>query len=247
MNFEIKWMILVIFSVKLAVSSRLSSIHGSRQACEPIKIDLCKMIGYNMTTMPNLAKNILQADAKMELETFMPLFQTKCANELQFFLCSVYVPFCNEQNPMMEPLGPCRPTCERVKAGCQQFLKQFGFPWPEKLNCDKFPIENGPNSMCMEGPGENAAVLNIPASSINDIQTNPILMTKMKEEIKTVKKYAEKYDKHNSLLQILENNVKGQEPAQVRKRILFIDKNLLRSCGSDYSLKSFLCRDFSSF
>ena len=129
----------------------------------------------------------------------------------------------------MEPLGPCRPTCERVKAGCQQFLKQFGFPWPEKLNCDKFPIENGPNSMCMEGPGENAAVLNIPASSINDIQTNPILMTKMKEEIKTVKKYAEKYDKHNSLLQILENNVKGQEPAQVRKRILFIDKNLLRS------------------
>ena len=115
---------------------------------------------------------------------------------------------------MMEPLGPCRPTCERVKAGCQPFLKQFSMPWPPKLNCDKFPIENGPNSMCMEGPGENAK-LNIPASSINDIQTNPILMTKVKEEINTVKKLAKKYDKQNSLLELLESTFIGQEPAQV--------------------------------
>ena len=206
--------ILVLFYAGLVVSSRHSSIHGSRQACEPIKIDLCKGNGYNMTRMPNLAENILQADAKMELETYMPLLQIKCANELQFFLCSVYVPFCNEQTPMMEPLGPCRPTCERVKAGCQPFLKQFSMPWPSKLNCDKFPIENGPNSMCMEGPGENAK-LNIPASSINDIQTNPILMTKVKEEINTVKKLAKKYDKQNSLLELLESTFIGQEPAQV--------------------------------
>ena len=199
----------------MVMSSRLSSSHGSRQTCEPIKIDLCRIYGYNSTRMPNLAENILQADAKMELETYMPLLQFQCANELQFFLCSVYVPFCNVLSPTMEPLGPCRPTCERVKAGCLQILEQFKMPWPEKLTCEKFPVENGPNSMCMEGPGEHAAPAKIPQSSMNDIRTNPMLISKVKEEIKTAKKVAEKYDKSNQFLELLENTVIGQEPAQV--------------------------------
>jgi hypothetical protein len=33
--------------------------------------------------MPNLAGHSLQADAKYELETFAPLIQSGCANELQ--------------------------------------------------------------------------------------------------------------------------------------------------------------------
>ena len=36
--------------------------------------------------MPNLAGHNLQADAKYELETFAPLIQSGCANELQVHL-----------------------------------------------------------------------------------------------------------------------------------------------------------------
>ena len=35
--------------------------------CEPIKIDMCKFVGYNKTRMPNLATHTLQADAKFEV------------------------------------------------------------------------------------------------------------------------------------------------------------------------------------
>jgi hypothetical protein len=40
--------------------------------------------------MPNLAGHSLQADAKYELETFAPLIQSGCANELQVDFISSY-------------------------------------------------------------------------------------------------------------------------------------------------------------
>ena len=217
------YLFLVCFQqqVRVLKSQRLSSSHngGSKSpTCEPIKIDLCRNIGYNLTGMPNLANNILQADANMELETYMPMLKFQCANELQFFLCSVYVPICTGDEGVAKTLiGPCRPMCERVKSGCLPLLKEVKLPWPEHLKCSKFPEKNDMNHMCMEGPGKDAPPLRLPASSINDIQTNPMLMEKMKEQVEsgTAKKLAEKYDKQKSYLQLLENQINKQEPAQV--------------------------------
>ena len=74
--------------MKIIVSQRLSSSHGgSSPTCEPIKIEMCRNIGYSMTGMPNFADNTLQADAKQQLETYGPMLSFNCANELQFFLC----------------------------------------------------------------------------------------------------------------------------------------------------------------
>ncbi|ETE59459.1 Frizzled-4, partial [Ophiophagus hannah] len=71
---------------------------------------------------------------------------------LQFFLCSVYVPMCTEQINI--PIGPCSGMCLSVKRRCEPVLKEFGFSWPENLNCSKFPPHNDHNHMCMEGPGD---------------------------------------------------------------------------------------------
>ena len=91
----LKRLYLIILSLQVVTAQRMSSSHVGSQTCEPIKIDYCRNIGYNMTGMPNLANNILQADAKMELEGYSPLFTLQCANEVTFFLCSVYAPFCS--------------------------------------------------------------------------------------------------------------------------------------------------------
>jgi frizzled 4 len=143
------------------------------RTCEPIKLDLCRGIGYGQTSMPNLVGHDLQKDAQLQLQTFTPLIQYGCSSQLQFFLCSVYVPMCTEK--VHVPIGPCRPLCEAVRSRCQPVLQEFGFPWPSALNCSKFPPENNQNHMCMDGPGEESVPFPAVAPAAGRGQVAPLL------------------------------------------------------------------------
>lgn len=129
-----------------------ANCEASVRTCEPIKVAMCKNIGYNATGMPNLARHTLQADADVTLQTFSPLVQYGCSSQLHLFLCAVYVPMCTDKVAL--PIGPCRGLCESVYARCYPVLRGFGFPWPAELDCSLFPAENNHEHMCMEGPGE---------------------------------------------------------------------------------------------
>ncbi|XP_023648134.1 frizzled-4 [Paramormyrops kingsleyae] len=120
--------------------------------CDPIRISMCQDLGYNVTKMPNLVGNVLQSDAELQLTTFTPLIQYGCSSQLRFFLCAVYVPMCTDKVPI--PIGPCSSMCQSVKRKCLPVLTEFGFAWPELLNCSLFPPQNDQNHMCMEGPGD---------------------------------------------------------------------------------------------
>ncbi|KAK6628346.1 hypothetical protein RUM43_002158 [Polyplax serrata] len=142
------------------------------RTCEPIRVELCRGLGYNMTGMPNLVGHDLQGDADFTLQTFSPLIQYGCSAQLHFFLCSVYVPMCTEK--VTTPIGPCRSLCESVRTKCFPVLQGFGFPWPAALNCSKFPVENNHEHMCMEGPSEkdmgiSNAVAPTPSSPRNSL------------------------------------------------------------------------------
>ncbi|XP_054708857.1 frizzled-4-like [Uloborus diversus] len=120
------------------------------RTCEPITIEQCKNIGYNVTGMPNFVGHDMQRDAEFQIKTFSPLLKYGCSSRLGFFLCSVYAPMCTEKVP--QPIGPCRPLCEAVQGLCEPVLQEFGFPWPSALNCSQFPPENNLKHMCMDGP-----------------------------------------------------------------------------------------------
>ena len=117
------------------------------RTCEPIRIEMCQGIGYNVTGVPNLVGHETQSDAELQLRTFLPLIQYGCSPDLRFFLCTVYTPMCTEK--VAQLIGPCQSVCESVRSRCQPVLQRFGFSWPPALNCSRFHGRNSNGNMCM--------------------------------------------------------------------------------------------------
>lgn len=116
--------------------------------CQEISIPMCKSIGYNMTSMPNQFNHETQDEAGMEVHQFWPLVEIKCSPDLNFFLCSVYAPICIEYYDKQLPA--CRSVCERAKAGCAPIMHQYGFAWPERMDCSKLPRFGDSENLCMD-------------------------------------------------------------------------------------------------
>ncbi|XP_075870963.1 frizzled-8-like [Nelusetta ayraudi] len=116
--------------------------------CQEIAVPLCKGIGYNHTYMPNQFNHDTQDEAGLEVHQFWPLVEIQCSADLKFFLCSMYTPICLED--YKKPLPPCRSVCERARAGCAPLMRQYGFPWPDRMRCDLLPVQGNPDTLCMD-------------------------------------------------------------------------------------------------
>lgn len=116
--------------------------------CQEITVPMCKGIGYNLTYMPNQFNHDTQDEAGLEVHQFWPLVEIQCSPDLRFFLCSMYTPICLPD--YKKPLPPCRSVCERAKAGCSPLMRQYGFAWPERMNCDKLPQLGESENLCMD-------------------------------------------------------------------------------------------------
>ncbi|XP_078451647.1 frizzled-9-like [Lampetra fluviatilis] len=118
--------------------------------CQPIVIPMCLGIGYNTTRLPNSLGHEEQQEAAIKLHEFAPLVEYGCHVHLRFFLCSVYAPMCSEQ--VSQPIPACRPMCRAVRQRCAPVLEQFGFGWPDALDCARLPTRHDPSALCMEAP-----------------------------------------------------------------------------------------------
>ncbi|XP_054827639.1 frizzled-7 [Eublepharis macularius] len=124
--------------------------------CQPISIPLCADLAYNQTILPNLLGHTSQEDAGLEVHQFYPLVKVQCSPELRFFLCSMYAPVCTV---LEAAIPPCRALCERARHGCEALMNKFGFQWPERLRCHRFPV-HGAGEICV---GQNTS--DAPAAS----------------------------------------------------------------------------------
>lgn len=93
----------------------------------------------------------MQDEAGLEVHQFWPLVEIKCSEDLKFFLCSLYAPLCIPD--YLHPLPACRSVCERARSGCEPLMHQYGFQWPDRMNCEKLPESGDPDHLCMEQQG----------------------------------------------------------------------------------------------
>lgn len=140
-----------VSSVLLLVATLAGATEGEtakESRCEEITIPMCRGIGYNTTSMPNQFNHDSQEEAGLEVHQFWPLVEILCSPDLKFFLCSVYAPICIDDYD--KPLPACRSVCERAKAGCAPIMHQYGFEWPERMDCSKLPEYGDSDHLCMD-------------------------------------------------------------------------------------------------
>ena len=83
--------------------------------CEPIRIDMCAHLKYNMTAMPNYLGHSTQEEAISDLKTFSQLASlVNCSEHINFFLCSLFAPMCTMQLDGPLVINVCRSMCLQV-------------------------------------------------------------------------------------------------------------------------------------
>ncbi|KAH3741005.1 atrial natriuretic peptide-converting enzyme-like [Dreissena polymorpha] len=108
--------------------------------CSPIRISQCQNLPYHIGSLPNLFLQRNITELQTEFGYYDSLLATGCHAHLRLFLCGTYMPFCvHNANPFTIP---CRELCEEVEAACEVHfaLLNGGLPWPQKVQCHRFPL-----------------------------------------------------------------------------------------------------------
>ena len=114
----------------------------SRPKCVeiPANLTLCQGLEYNQMRLPNLLEHDTLREVSQQSSSWKPLLGLRCHADTQLFLCSLFAPVCLSK--LEAAVWPCRSLCQAVQAGCEGPMLRYGFPWPEMLRCDKFPVDN---------------------------------------------------------------------------------------------------------
>ncbi|CAL4186659.1 unnamed protein product, partial [Meganyctiphanes norvegica] len=136
--------------------------HDTTTNCEEITIPMCKDLPYNSTVMPNSLGHNSQEEAGLEVHQFWPLVEIGCSPAMKLFLCSLYAPKCSSGSNV---ILPSRSVCTSAKTGCENIMRQYGFSWPKKMQCDLFPsdikVPLGPNDIDPISRNDNCEMVTV--------------------------------------------------------------------------------------
>ncbi|XP_028998765.2 atrial natriuretic peptide-converting enzyme isoform X2 [Betta splendens] len=121
--------------------------------CEPISLELCMNLPYNLTIFPNYLGHQSQRESSVSWESslFPALVQTGCYQYLMFYACTLLVPKCDPLS--LQRVPPCRSLCRSAKEKCESVLGIVGLQWPEDSDCGQFPEDGGNVSCLLPEPG----------------------------------------------------------------------------------------------
>lgn len=123
----------------------------SEPICEPLNVEQCRNVGYNVTGIPNIFGDTSQVDIEHKLMEINVLLTATCAEPVRLFFCSMYAPMCSPQTRSL--ITSCRPLCEYVTEQCRPTAERFGKKWLSMWNCSQFHANNNEEgNMCMPGP-----------------------------------------------------------------------------------------------
>lgn len=113
-----------------------------RSNCKPIPASLllCRGIEYPNMRLPNLLGHETLQEVLEQAGAWIPLVQKQCHPDTRKFLCSLFAPVCIDD--LDETIRPCHALCQQVKDSCAPVMSAFGFPWPDMLDCARFPQDN---------------------------------------------------------------------------------------------------------
>ncbi|XP_051651636.1 secreted frizzled-related protein 2-like [Manacus candei] len=107
----------------------------------PKEMGMCHNIGYSEMRLPNLMGHTSMAEVILKSTTWQHLVHTDCHSHVRMFLCSLLAPICLDTF-----IHPCRSMCVAVRDSCALVLLCHGHPWPDSLDCDRFPEDE---DMCL--------------------------------------------------------------------------------------------------
>lgn len=121
---------------------------NSAQKCLkiPQNFTLCHGMQYSTMRLPNLLDHDSLDEAIQQSEPWTSLLRLHCHPDTRLFLCSLFAPICIQEYPDNH-IKPCQSLCNEVQQKCEERMLKYGFPWPEMLNCSRFPADN---DMCIK-------------------------------------------------------------------------------------------------
>ncbi|NXN91669.1 SFRP2 protein, partial [Rhinopomastus cyanomelas] len=107
----------------------------------PKEMDMCHRTGYSEMRLPNLMGHTSMAEVITKSAAWQHLAHTNCHPHMRTFLCSLFAPICLDTF-----IHPCRSMCAAVRDSCAPVLACHGHPWPDSLDCNRFPADE---DMCL--------------------------------------------------------------------------------------------------
>uniref|UniRef100_A0A8C8SSE5 Secreted frizzled-related protein 1 n=1 Tax=Pelusios castaneus TaxID=367368 RepID=A0A8C8SSE5_9SAUR len=144
---------------------------SSRCILIPRSMALCYDIGYSEMRIPNLLEHDTTAEVIQQSSSWLPLLARECHPDARIFLCSLFAPICLDSL-----IYPCRSLCEAVRSSCAPIMACYGYPWPEILNCNKFPADH---NLCISAITDGTASSSrMPRASCRDCEPEEASTTK---------------------------------------------------------------------
>ncbi|KAL4218471.1 hypothetical protein ACF0H5_023205 [Mactra antiquata] len=132
----ISWLLWLLYNCGNLVTS--APCYKQNTTCVPVSLSMCltTKVTFTHTSLIYTNSTLTQSEIQDDLEVWRQLQGVpECWSVIQPFLCSVYLPRCNDEASEVE--RPNRELCERVRSPCE-VVKRYNGSWPWFLQCDQW-------------------------------------------------------------------------------------------------------------